>query len=547
MSTPWILAVDLGNGGPKVGAVASDGEILATAFRPTAVEIGQDGTATQDADDWWRQLVHATREVLAAAAPEAGALRAVALTGQWGSTVPVDGRGRPVGSVLLWADTRGERYLRGIVGGPVNVSGFAPHKVLPFVRATGGAPSPSGADPTGHEQVLRHELPEVYGRARYLLEPVDYLGMRLTGRAAATPSSMILSWLTDNRLGAPARYLPSLVRRAGRDSSRLPPLLATGSVLGSVLPGVADELGIRPVPVVCGIPDLHAAVLASGTVEPYETHYAVSTTAWFSARVPFKKTDVLHSIATVPGLDPHHPVIANNHETGGSALQWLREQIVAPDDGLLGGGSGIGAAGAAPQAAAPTYDDLTRLAATVAPGSEGVIFTPWLAGERSPVEDKLLRAAFLNLSLRTERATLVRAVLEGVAYNARWLFERYEKFLGRRVGSVRIIGGGARSPLWNQIHSDVLGRRIEVVADPANAQLRGVALWARIALGELTLAEVPGLVPVAATHHPEPAARREYERIYQEYQRLYKRLAPVSRRLNSPVTRGAAGSRAASR
>lgn len=532
MTQPWVLAVDLGNGGPKVGAVSPRGQILGTAFRPTQVEIGADGAATQDADEWWRQLVAATHEVLDGAPVSGAGAVAVAITGQWGSTVPVDVGGRPVGPVLLWADTRGGRYAREIVGGPLSVSGYAPHKVLPFVRATGGAPTPSGADPTGHAQLLAHDMPEVYRRAAVLLEPVDYLGMRLTGRAAATPASMILSWLTDNRVGAEPRYVPDLVRRARRDPALLPPLVPTGSVLGTVLPEVAEELGIVAVPVVCGIPDLHAAILASGTIGAYETHYAVSTTAWFSARVPFKRTDVLHSIATVPGLDNRLPVVANNHETGGSALQWLREQVIAPHDGLRGGGSGIGDAGAAPEGADPTYDDLVALAATAPAGSEGVVFAPWLAGERSPVEDKLLRAAFLNVSLRTDRATLVRAVLEGVAYNARWLFDRYQKFLRHEVGRVRIIGGGARSSLWNQIHADVLGIPVEVVDDPANAQLRGVALWAMVALGELRLDDVPALVPVAAVHRPDAGRSAEYAPIYREYQGLYKRLAPLSRRLN---------------
>ena len=112
---------------------------------------------------------------------------------------------------------------------------------------------------------------------------------------------------------------------------------------------------------------------------------------------------------------------------------------------------------------------------------------PWLNGERSPVEDKVVRAGWLNLSLRTDRAMLVRSVLEGVAYNSRWLFDAYEKFLKRPVPKVRILGGGAQSDLWCQIYADVLGRPVEQVADPRHAQLRGVALWARVCLGELTL------------------------------------------------------------
>ena len=208
---------------------------------------------------------------------------------------------------------------------------------------------------------------------------------------------------------------------------------------------------------ICGIPDLHAAVIGSGAVAPYETHIAVSTTSWIGARVPFKRTDILHSMATVPGLDPEHPVVADNQETGGAALRWLREQLVAPPDGLPGGGSGIGAGGAAADDLAPTYEDLIRLAATAPAGCEGLLFTPWLDGERCPVEDKVVRAGWLNLSLRTDRAMLVRSVLEGVAFNSRWLLDAYEKFIKRPVPSVRILGGGAQSDLWCQIYADVLG------------------------------------------------------------------------------------------
>lgn len=536
MGDRWILAVDLGNGGPKVAVVGLDGEVRRTAMRPVRVHIGLDGAATQDATEWWGGLVEATREAIDAAGADPSALHAVGITGQWGSSVPVDVHGEPAGDVLLWADTRARDLVRQVIGGPVSVSGIAPHKALPYVRVTGGAPSPSGADPTGHSLLLRERLPEVYARTATILEPVDYLGMRFTGRAAATPASMILSWLTDNRPGAPLGYVDSLVTRARRDRARLPELLPTGSVLGPLLPAVAEELGVSAsgadVPVVCGIPDLHAAIVGSGAVAPYETHIAVSTTQWIGARVPFKRTDVLHSIATVPGLDPEFPVVANNQETGGAALQWLREQIVAPRDGLLGGGSGIGASGAAEESLDPTFEDLLELAATAPAGSEGLLFMPWLNGERSPVEDKVVRGGWLNVSLRTNRAMLVRSVLEGVALNGRWLFEAYEKFLKQPVPRTRILGGGAQSDLWCQIYADVLGRPVEQVADPRHAQLRGVALWARICLGELALQDVPALVPVAQTFTPSPIDVLAYGDAYAEYAKLYGTTKSLYHRLN---------------
>ena len=533
MSAPWILAIDLGNGGPKVAVVSREGEVLRTALRPVHLQVGLDGEATQDAAEWWSGLLEAAREAIETVDADRDGLHAVAITGQWGSSVPVGADTQPVGPVVLWADTRARALVRDIIGGPVSVGGYAPQKVLPFVRITGGAPSPSGADPTGHSMLLQTRFADIYAKTRVILEPVDYLGLRFTGRAAATPASMIASWLTDNRIGAPLGYVDALVARARRDPGRLPELIPTGSVLGELLPEVARELGVSPgAPVVCGVPDLHAAVVGSGAVAPYESHIAVSTTSWVGARVPFKRTDVFHQIATVPGLDPAHPVVANNQETGGAALHWLREQVIGASDGLLGGGSGIGADGAAPEVLEPSFDDLTSLAGRAPAGSEGVLFMPWLNGERSPVEDKVARAGWLNLSLRTNRAMLVRSVLEGVAYNSRWLLDAYEKFLKRPVPRVRILGGGAQSDLWCQIYADVLGRPVEQVADPRHAQLRGVALWARVCLGELTLDDVPALAPAAATFTPSSEAG-VYARGYGEYRKLYGTVKGLYHRLNA--------------
>ncbi len=537
MSERWILAVDLGNGGPKVAVCSLDGAVLSVAFRPVHVRIGRDGAVTQDAFEWWDMLRDAAREAIEEAGADGDQLHAVAVTGQWASSVPIGADGRPAGDVLIWSDTRARDLMREVIGGPLNVAGFAPHKALPFIRITGGAPAPSGADPTGHSLLLQHLLTDVYARTKVILEPVDYLGLCFTGRAAATPASIMGWWLTDNRPGAPPGYVDQLVRRTRRDRDKLPELLPMGSVLGPLLPGVAADLGVAAgAPVICGLPDLHAAVVGSGAVGLYETHIAVSTTAWIGARVPFKRTDVFHQIATVPGLDPTHPLVANNQETGGAALHWLREQIVAPPDGLLGGGSGIGAEGAAREDLAPSFDDLIALAATAPAGCEGLLFMPWLNGERSPVEDKLARGGWLNLSLRTDRAMLVRSVLEGVALNARWLLDAYEKFIRQPVPKVRLLGGGAQSKLWCQIYADVLGRPVEQVADPRNAQLRGVALWARICLGEATLEDVPGLVPVPAAFAPSADAR-VYADGYAEYRRLHGTLKSLYRRLNAKKAR----------
>ena len=161
-----------------------------------------------------------------------------------------------------------------------------------------------------------------------------------------------------------------------------------------------------------------------------------------------------------------------------------------------------------------------------------MIFTPWLYGERTPVEDHLLRGGFHNLSLSTTRDDLVRAVFEGVALNTRWLLSAVERFTKRRLEPIRFIGGGARSAVWCQIFADVLGREIEQVADPVNAGARGVGMLAAVALGELTFDEVPDRVSVAASYRPDPGTAGLYRMLYGEFVGLYKRNHKAHARLN---------------
>jgi len=281
-------------------------------------------------------------------------------------------------------------------------------------------------------------------------------------------------------------------------------------VLGEVKQEVAEELGIPSVPVVCGVPDLHTAFLGSGAVAPYEAHITISTTSWIACEVPFKRTDVIHQMATVPGLRPGAYLVANNHETAGLCLKWFKESVTGSD----------------------SYEEVCAEAARAPVGSGGVMFTPWLKGERSPVEDRTLRGAFLNVSLTSGREHLSRAVLEGVAFNARWLLDAVEGFVRRPLPSLRILGGGAQSELWCQVHADILGRRLERVAEPTYANLRGAGLFAAISIGRMALDDVRDMVRVTDTFEPQPDARTVYEPMYDEFKRFYDRLHSSYARLN---------------
>ncbi len=511
----FVLAVDLGTGGPKVGFVSLGGRLVWQEH--VAVEtrwVGSNG-AVQDACQWWTAVRGAACRGLGpgegGVAPSA--IAAVCITGMWACTVPVDEGGEPVGDAQLWMDSRGGRYSRRIVGGPV--AGYSPRPALQWIRRSGGAPSTSGADPIGHLLYLLHEEQEVASRARWFLEPIDYLAMCFTGRPAASHASMAAAWLTDNRRLDHLDYDPVLLRLAGLEAIRpkLPPLVATGSVVGTVRAEVAAELGLgADVPVVTSVPDLHSAACGAGAVTDYATHLAISTSAWIGAPVPMKKTDAVRQVASVPGLSPDRYLIANNHETGGLCLQWLRDKIL---------GSSAG------------FPEIIAEAESSPPGAGGVIFTPWLNGERSPVDDRRARGGWHNLSLATGRCDLVRAVLEGVAFNNRWLLDACDHFAGRRLDPIRIIGGGAQSELWCQMHADILDRTVERVAQPLHAGLKGAGLFAALSLGAVQASEMRRLVEVDACFVPDPARRSEYERLYEQFPKLYKAQRSIWRSLNA--------------
>jgi xylulokinase len=461
---------------------------------------------------WGTINCQTTRRLMNRADVSKERVKAVAVTGQFASTVPVDAEGTATGPCLLWLDTRGREFTRRAIGGPVE--GYSPRKILPFVRKSGGGPSPSGADPTGQILYLMNREPEIMSATRWMMEPIDYLTMRFTGVASATHASKFVNWLTDNRALTRYQYDEQLLKLVGIDERLLAPLQPFGSVVGTVTHDVADALGLSSdTIVIAGLPDLHAAAIGSGATSFYDAHLALSTTSWIGCPVPKKKTDILHSIVSIPGLTNDSYMVIGNQETGAKSLEWLR--------GLLAGSG-----------ATLAYDEMTAMAATSPPGANGVRFTPWLAGERSPVGNKHLRGGFTNLSLTTTTADLIRAVMEGAAANSAWLLGYVDKFVGRELTPLRLLGGGAQSDEWCQIYADTLGRDVEQVPDPMVAQIRGAALLAAVALGRGSLEDVSKLRAPGRTFAPNPDVADLYGTRRKQFPTLYARDKKWSRSIS---------------
>ncbi len=511
-----ILAIDLGTSALKVALVSVAGEVVASEQEACRVELLPGGGAEQDPEEWWALISCASSRLMARAAVPPESVVAVSCTAQWSGTVPVDERGCPIRKAIIWMDSRGAQYARGVTRGPVQVQGYGADKLVRWIRKTAGIPAHSGKDSISHILWLKHSEPGAYHSARLFLEPKDWLNLRLTGRAAASYDSIALHWVTDNRHADRIRYDQALLRLAGVDGSQLPDLMAATDILGPVLPGPAAALGVPAgIPVVVGTPDVHSAAIGSGATRDFQAHLYVGTSSWLTCHVPFKKTDMLRNIASLPSAIPGRYLVADEQETAGAALKFLRDRVLFAGD-------------PPPDA----YREFDRMVGDTLPGSGGVIFTPWLYGERTPVEDRFVRGGFHNLSLSTNRDELVRAVFEGVALNARWLLQAVERFTGRRLEPIRFIGGGALSDPWCQIFADVLGRTIEQVADPVNANARGAGMLASVAIGELTFDQVPDRVRVDRRYQPDSKTQELYAELFREFVGLYRRNRKAHARLN---------------
>ena len=521
-SNKFILAIDLGTGGPKVALVSTQGELVGSEFEETRLILLPEGGAEQAPQDWWEAIDKAAKRLLGKGLVPAEEIDGVICTGQWSGTVPVDKEGNALANAIIWMDARGAPYINKILDGPVKIQGYAPLKLWKWIRRTGGVPGIAGKDPTAHILYIKHVHPDLYQQTYKFLEPVDYLGLRLTGCFAASYNSITPHWLTDNRNITNIRYDRDLIELATIDPGKLPELKRTNEILGTLQADVARAWGLREdVKVVMGSPDMHTAAVGSGAVQDYESHLYIGTSSWLLCHVPFKKTDLIHNMGALPSGIPGCYLLTNEQDCAGVCLQHLRDNIFFYSDEL--------SAGAKPE---NTYQLFDEIAARTPAGSDRLIFTPWLYGERSPVDDKFVRGGFFNQSLQTTREHMVRAVFEGVAYNSRWLLKYVEQFTKRRMEAINILGGGAKSDIWCQIHADVLDRRIRQVKDPILANVRGAALLASAALGYIRYDEIASRVPIARVFEPNPDHRRIYDELFEEFVAIYQSNQKIYARLN---------------
>ncbi|MFO7797644.1 MAG: xylulokinase [Promethearchaeati archaeon] len=432
--------------------------------------------------------------------------------------------------------TRRAEQINRFHKGLLQVSGYNLFKILKWLKITGGGPTLSGKDSIAHIMWLKEKHPDIYNDTYKFLEPQDWIIFKLTGKYATSEATAHLHWLTDIQDINNIHYSKKLIKKIKIHADKLPELKKTTDVLATLTPKVAKQLGLNPnTPVIMGAPDLHSAAIGSGAVKDYEAHFCIGTSDWLICHVPFKKTDIVTQVASAPSGIPGRYVTINEQEIAGGALSYLRDNILYHKDELL-----------AEEHVPDVYKIFDKIIEKTPPGSNGLIFTPWLFGERSPVDDHTVRGGLYNIKLNTTREHLIRAVFEGVAYNVKWLLLAVEKFIKKRlkkekpeliedgkiIPALTIIGGGANNKIWCQIFADVMDRRIKQIKDPIQVNANGAAFMASVALGYIKWNEIADIVEYANIFEPNPENREMYDKHFSEFKNIYKSMGKVYKRLN---------------
>lgn len=532
----YILAIDHGTSGIKTAIISTQGTVIDWEFEEVPLHLIGKWGAEQDPNDWWNAIINTSKKLIDKDHVPIEDIVGVCNSSQWSGTVAVDSNGNHLMNSIIWMDTRGSPYIKDLNKSLLKIQGYSLFKMLRWINKTGGGPSTFGNDSISHILWIKNEHPEIYKGTYKFLEPHDYVNLRLTGKFAASEASIHLHWITDIRDINNIHYSKTLIKTLKVDPEKFPQLKKSIDILGPIKPEIADLIGLsKETRVVMGAPDIHSAVIGSGAVGDYQGHIYIGTSSWLVCHVPYKKTDLTHIMASIPSPIPGKYIFLNEQQIAGETLRFLRDKILYHKDELL-----------IEEEVPDVYKIFDKIAERVPAGSNNLIFTPWLFGERTPIDDLTLRGGLYNLSLDTTREHIIRAIFEGVAYNLRWLFMYVEKNIQKWVRKERegmtkndfiipelnIIGGGGQSNVWCQIFADVLNRKIKQVKNPIQANSRGAAYIASVALGFIDWDDIPKYTEISNIFTPNPENRVIYDTLFKEYLNIYKLTRKMYKRLN---------------
>ena len=505
----YVLAYDIGTTGVKtclysiskesgisyVGGLTADYDLY----------VLDNGGVEQDPEQWWSGMCVSTVKLLTDKNIASEEIKGISFCAQMQAVVLTDADGRPVRRAMSYMDNRGGAQMDKVLGSGIKISGMNAAKALRSIKIS-GAVSASAKDPVWKYRWVADNEPEVFGRVYKWLDVKDWIVCRATGRFVMSRDSAFATLMYDTRSG---RFSEQLCRIFGVDMKHLPDICECTDEAGPLTEAAAAELGLRAgIPVFSGGGDASLIGVGAGAVGEGDTHIYVGTSGWISTVVKKQELDIGSMIASIVGADPAAFNCFAELETAGKCLEWARDEIGLDDE------SG--------RLREKEYSVIMAGISDVPAGSNGVIFTPWLHGNRCPFEDPDARGIFFGIGLGTCAEDMIHSVIEGVAFHLRWQKESMEKKVSIS-DTVRFAGGGALAPLTCQIMADVLGRRIETVEDPQDAGAAGAAALMAAGLGLIKdIREAGTLIHAVQTYEPIRENTAVYDELFPVFKDLYK-------------------------
>jgi xylulokinase len=494
-----LMGIDLGTSSVKVVISDERARLLGSGMHEYPIHTPQPGWAEQDPEDWWHAVIIATRQALA----EAGAdsIAAISFSGQMHGGVLLDSDQQPLAPAIIWPDQRSAPQVETILA-------TLGAETLAYTAGT----APAAGFMASTLCWLKQHDPARLEKARAMLLPKDYIRLRLAGEVATDASDASGTALFDIRTrrwwqqGIAALGLPDL----------WPPVLNSSDIAGHLLATAAAELGLMPgIPVAAGCADQVAQAIGNGLVDPGVGSVTIGTGGQLFAPLAQPQTDPQLRLHTFCHGPADRWYLLGATLSAGLSLRWFRDLLGLTD---------------VPDA----YDQLAALAMAVPPGADGLIFLPYLVGERSPLMDPLARGTFVGLTLRHGRGHLVRAIMEGVAFALRQTLE-VMRAVGAPMDRLIASGNGLASPTWRQIASDVLGCPLTLSMGGARAGI-GAALVAGLGAGVYRhYDDLARVIPAQSDQtDPDPARMRVYDEQYARFVQLYPLLKPVMHALKEP-------------
>ena len=506
----YILSHDIGTSSDKAVLVDFDGNITAMSTWDYPTYYPQPAWVEQDPEDYWQAVCRTSRAILEDTGIRPEEIRGIVFSTQAQGVIPVDREGNVLYNNITWVDGRAqaqaERIMRR-VGGKRLFTLFAGTPIM-------------GKDCIAKITWLKEERPDIYEKTDLILDVNGYLKFKCTGEKVTE-----LSGASSYGLDLKKKEWLSVFPLVGIDMDRLPPLVASTDIVGGLTARAAEETGLAEgTPVFGGCDDVQAAVVGSGMCGDGDVHIYLGTSAWVCASSR-DQDKFKHGAAAIQSADRDMNLIAGITESAGANIQWLCDQFFAKEKEEYG---------------EEIFAYMDKVVESIPPGSDHLICTPWMLGERCPVSSTTTRATLFNINMVHTREHMMRAVYEGIGYNLRWILENYQKDYGFDCNDFRIIGGGALDEAWMQIIADITGKRFSVVADPRNAGAVGAAMIALIGLGHLaSFADTKDFVKVVRTYTPNGENAAIYDKLFEDYKNIYKGLASAYDKANGERFEGA--------